>query len=67
LRPSELVEIRSNLLGVAAEIDRLPDEDALQAQIRGRGTDLVGLPVGKSRDAMSRGKPEALIDLRIDP
>src|SRR5262249_37758304 len=67
LRSGKLVDIRLNLLQVAAEIDRLPKEHSRHARIRIGGANLVGFRARKTRDTKRSAEAQPLIDLGIDP
>ena len=66
-RAGELIEVGINLLGVAAEIDRLPDEIALQTRVGISRPDLKSLTARKSGYSVCIREAEALIELRTDP
>ena len=67
LRPGELIDVRFQLLRIAAEIDGLANESALHADIRVIGADLVGFRAREAGDAVRVADAEALIDFRIEP
>ena len=67
LRPGELIDVRFQLLRVAAEIDGLAHESALHADIRIIGADLVGFRAREAGDAVRVADAEALIDFWIEP
>ena len=67
LPAGELVEPGLDVCYLAAEVNRLPDEEPGQLEIRGGGTDLVGFPAREARHAKRIGEPKALIDFWVDP
>jgi hypothetical protein len=67
LRAGELIDVRLQLLRVAAEIDGLAHESALHADIRIIGAEFVGFRTREAGDAVGVADPKALIDFRIEP
>ena len=67
LRSCELVDTRFNLLLLAAEVDRLPQEQARDPGIGRRVADLVGLSAWESSSAERTAQSEALVYLRVHP
>ena len=67
LGAAELVQVGVDLLALAAEVDDLAHEQALQTVVGPGRADLVGLPAREARDPGGVGKPEALVDLGIGP
>src|SRR5215472_17789464 len=67
LRLGELIDIGFDLLGLAAEVDRLADERAVQAGVWIIGADLEGLAADVTGHAGRVAEPKALIDFWIDP
>ena len=67
LRAGELVRVGLDFLALAAEIDGLAHEIALEARVRRCGAELVGFAVGIPGEAVRIADAEALVDLRVDP
>ena len=63
----ELSEIVVDVFGLAAEIDGLPQEGALQPRIGCGRTELVGFRARKAGDAVGIVQTKALVDFWIGP
>jgi len=63
----ELIKAGVHFLGVAAEINCLPDESPLDARIGVIGANFISFAVGVSGNSVRAVEPESLINFRIDP
>ena len=63
----ELVHVRIDLLGLAAEIDGLAHNDAVDLRIGRALADLGALRVGEGVDAEGVAEAKALVELGVDP
>src|SRR5208282_4309415 len=63
----ELIKAGVHFLGVAAEINCLPDESPLDARIGVIGANFISFAVGEPGNSVRAVEPESLINFRIDP
>ena len=67
LAPGKLIDAGINLLRLAAKIDGLTDECALQSRIGIGKADLISFTARKSGDSERVANAEPLIDFRVQP
>ena len=67
MKAGKLILIALNLLAFSPKIDRLAQEEALNASVRNVGADLERGAPRKAGDSFGIAKTKSLIEFRIDP